>query len=531
MPSPLNTSDPLLLPRLAELAHADPAHVVVVEGEVRLTRRELAEQVDAAARGMRASGMMAGDRIAIDLPNGIAWVVAALAAVQAGLTIVPLDPGLNYHELKYQLRHAEVAGAIIPESGGAFDYLELFDDMLPHLPELRLVVYVGPGTAWFDNRAIPFKELLARGERHGPLEPAAPAAASAAVSATAPLALLYTSGTMGKPKGVILSQSAMVGCAEAIRAALPLEAEERILLAVPLHHVFGLSALLVGLLHGAKVVLLPHFTPAGALRAIATEEITHLPGVPTMFEMMMRAPEFADARVTSLRSGVVAGSTVLPALADRIRRWCNVEVLYGLTEGGPVISLTRPNDPPERRRATVGRPLAGVEARVVDLRSGELHALEAVGELAIASPWLMVGYHRMPQETARVLTEGGHLLTGDLAVVDEDGYITLVARRKEIILRAGQAVTPREIEDVLRTHPGIDDACVLGLPHDVLGEVICACVVPVEGAVVTAPELMRFCQDMLAATKVPDLVRFFDDFPRTASGKIRRRDVARMVVE
>jgi len=526
IPTPLtpSTSVPLLLSRLAELAHADPDHVAVVEGDVRLSRRELAAQVEAAARGMRASGLLPGDRIAIDLPNGIAWVVAALAAVQAGLTIVPLDPGLNYHELKYQLRHAEVAGAIIPESGGAFDYLELFDDMLPHLPELRLVVYVGPGTSWFDNRAIPFRELLVRGERHGPLEPAVP-------TTVAPLALVYTSGTMGKPKGVILSQSAMVGCAEAIREALPLEADERILLAVPLHHVFGLSALLVGLLHGAKVVLLADFTPAAALRAIASEQITHFPGVPTMFEMMMRAPEFADTDLVSLRSGVVAGSTVLPALADRIRRWCDVEVLYGLTEGGPVISLTRPDDSPERRRATVGRPLAGVEARVVDLRSGELHALEAVGELAIASPWLMVGYHRMPQETARVLTSGGYLLTGDLAVVDEEGYITLVARRKEIILRAGQAVTPREIEDVLRTHPGIDDACVLGLPHDVLGEVICACVVPVEGAVVTGPELMRFCQDMLAATKVPDLVRFFDDFPRTASGKIRRQDVARMVVE
>lgn len=508
-----------LLDRLAALAAAAPDHEAIVDPTGRMSRRALITEVESVAAGFRAVGLLPGDRVAVDLANGMPWVVAALAAVRSGLTLVPLDPGLNYHELKYQLRHAEVAGAIIPEIGGAFDYLELFDDLLPDLPALRIVVYVGPGTAWFDDRALPWHELIARGQRHSPLPP---------VATDAPLAIIYTSGTMGKPKGVVLSADALVGCAAAVRAALELGDDERMLFPVPLFHVFGMSTLLVALLHGAVAVLQPRFAPEEALRLIGSERITFLSGLPTTFELLMRAPEFSLAPLDSLRRGVVAGSAVSPDLADRIRRWCDVDIVYGLTEAGPAVTMTRRGDPIDRRRDSVGRPLPGVSVGVIDLQSNDVHGREAVGELAVSSPWLMDGYHRMPNETARSLGEG-YFRTGDLALLDDEGYVTLVARRKEVILRAGQVVTPREIEDVLRTHPGVDEACVVGVPHDVLGELICACVVLVEGAVVTAPELRRFCQDLMAATKVPDRVRFFDAFPITASGKIRRQHVAREV--
>ncbi len=510
-----------LAPRFRARVASHPDRPFLLEGARSLTWSEVAGQVDALARALRGEGLAVGDRIGIDLPNGIEWVVTVLAAAQAGLTVVPLDPGMGYHELQYQMRHAEVAAVVIPESATPIDYLELFDELLPELPSLHLVVYAGQGTRWFDDRAVPFAEMLARGERQ--------AAAVEAEGADAPLALVYTSGTMGKPKGVLLPHDAMLASADGTAAALGLGEDDRILLSLPLFHVFGLSVLLTAVSAGATVVLLGHFDAESALRVIARTGVTHLPGVPTMFELLMRDPTFAATDLSSLRGGVVAGSTVAPGLVDRIRRWCDVEIAYGLTEAGPTVSATRRGDPLEKRRTTVGRPLDGVEVRVVDVRSGVLHGAEAVGELVVQGPTVMTGYHRMPNETARTFTPEGYLLTGDLAHLDEDGYISIVARRKEVIVRAGQTVTPREIEDVLRTHPGVDEACVVGVPHDVLGELICACVVLTEGAVVTGPDLRRFCQDLLAATKVPDLVRFFDSFPMTASGKVKRQEMARVV--
>jgi fatty-acyl-CoA synthase len=514
-------SSPHLARRFAECAARTPDDVFLVEGARHLTWGEVAERSGALARAFRAEGLQPGDRLAIDLSNGIEWVVSLLAAAEAQLVVIPLDPGLGYHELKYQLRHADVAGAVIPESPVPFDWLELFDELLPELPALHLLAYAGPGVRWFDDRAIPFEELVARGRRAAPLEPRHDGGDT--------LALLYTSGTMGKPKGVMLTHAAMLGNADATATATGLAVGGCTLMALPLFHVFGLSALLIAISAGHRLVLLPTFSSAAAIDAIAEGGVTFLPGTPTIFELMMRDPSFTPEAVRSVTGGVVGGSVVAPSLVDRIRAWCDVEVGYGLTEAGPTVTMTSRADAPAVRRGTVGRPLPGVEVAVVDLMSGVFHGREAVGELAVRSSHLMAGYHRMPVESSRVLTPEGWLLTGDLAHLDEDGVVTLVARRKELIVRAGQSVTPREIEDVLRTHPGVEDACVVGTPHDVLGELIIACVVPVEGAVVTGEELRRFCQDTLAATKVPDVVRFFDTFPLTASGKVKRQEIARVV--
>jgi fatty-acyl-CoA synthase len=191
--------------------------------------------------------------------------------------------------------------------------------------------------------------------------------------------------------------------------------------------------------------------------------------------------------------------------------------------------MTRFDDDAVVRSQTVGRPLPGVEVRVVDMVRGTLHGPEAVGELAVRGPNVMTGYHRMPGETQRSFTADGFLLTGDLAIVDERGYVTIVGRRKETIIRGGYSIYPRELEDVLRTHPAVDDACVIGVPHEILGELVCACVVPVEGAIVTGDELKTYAHDHVAEHKVPDLVRFFDAFPLTGSGKVRRRELTQVV--
>jgi fatty-acyl-CoA synthase len=298
---------------------------------------------------------------------------------------------------------------------------------------------------------------------------------------------------------------------------------------VPFFTVFGMQVAIATLLTGGTLVLQGTFEPAETLRLIEDERITLFHGVPTMFQLLMNDPSFESRNASTVRSGIVAGSPVSQDLVQRIRMWNDVQIAYGLTETSPTVCVTRFADPPERRERTVGRPIEGVEVRVVDLTRGTLHGPEAVGELAVRGPNVMAGYHRMPSATRQVFTEDGFLLTGDLAVVDEESYVTIVGRRKEMIIRAGYNVLPREIEELLRMHPAVDQACVVGVPNEVLGEMICACVIAVEGAIVTGDELKDYCGEHLADHKVPDCVRFFDIFPMTGSGKVKRQELAQIV--
>lgn len=503
-------------------AQLHPDHEFLVAGSSRSTWAQIRDRSAAFAESLAERGIRSGDRLALVLPNWPEAIIAVLAASRLGATIVPLDPGSSLHELRYLLRHGEVRAAVIAEQWNGEELLETFDDLLPDLPDLAFLVTVGPEELWHDDRVFQFEDLIAKGKRGAPrAEPFDPA--------TTPLALLYTSGTTGKPKGVVLTHAAAVGAAVATAGALGTVDGDRVLMSVPLFHVFGVTVLLASVASGATLILQERFVPGEALALLSRERVTVLHGVPTMFALLMRAPGFDPAALGALRTGIVAGSFVAEALVTQIRRWCDVQIAYGLTESGPTISLTRSGDPAGKRAQTVGRPLPGIEVTIRDVLTGTLHGLEAVGELAVKSPWLMTGYHRMPGETQKVFTPEGYFLTGDLAVLDEDGYIQIVGRRKELIIRAGQNVSPREVEDVLRAHPGVDDACVIGLPDEVQGEIACACVVPVEGAIVTGDELKEFCRDQLADYKVPDLVRFFDAFPLTGSGKVKRRELTRVV--
>jgi acyl-CoA synthetase (AMP-forming)/AMP-acid ligase II len=225
----------------------------------------------------------------------------------------------------------------------------------------------------------------------------------------------------------------------------------------------------------------------------------------------------------------MAGSAVADALVRRVRRWCDVLVAYGLTETGAVVTITRFSDSEATRRDSVGIALPGIEVMAMDIMTGQLHGPEAVGEIAVRGSNLMRGYLRMPAETAKVHTPDGFFLTGDLGIIDEDGIVRILGRRQETISRGGIQLYPRELEDRLRAHPAVDDVCVIGVPHDVMGELVCACIVAVEGAVITGDELKRFARDTMSADKVPDLVRFLDAFPMTGSGKVRRRELARAI--
>ena len=506
-----------------ERVQAHPERELVVSGGRRWSYAEVDAQARALAGALAGLGLGPGDRVAVDLPNWPEWVVVFLAAARLDATVVPVDPALSFHELKYQLRHSEARVVVTPEVWNGTDYLELYEELLPELPDLHTVVTVGPEDLWTDDRFLQFEDLVKRGT-------AAPAPErTPGDPATTPLALLYTSGTMGKPKGVLLSHRNLVDTARLTGEGLGLREDDRTLAAVPFFHVFGVSTVVGGITFGGTLVLQERFAPREALDLLERERITVCHGVPTMFQLLMREESFAGRNLTALRTGVVAGAPVAPDLVRRIRTWCNVEIAYGLTETGPTVCMTRPADPVERREQTVGLPLPGVEVRVVDLARGSLHGAEAVGELAVKGANVMLGYHRMPGETARAHGPEGYLLTGDLVVVDEAGAVQVIGRRKEMIIRGGNNVTPREVEDVLRTHPAVDDVCVVGVPNDLLGELVCACVVPVEGAILTGDELKEFCRDHLVDYKVPDLVRFFDAFPMTGSGKVRRMELARIV--
>ena len=502
-------------------AQRSPDRPFLVAGERRATYAQVGREVGAFAAALADLGVEAGDRIAINLPNWPEWVTAALAAARLGAVVVPVNPGLGHHEFKYQLRHAEASVVVSAESHDGRDFVELFDELIAELPDLQYLVAIGGGDYWYDDRVFPYRDLVARGA-----ELAAPGPERDADGAAA---ILYTSGTMGKPKGVCLSHRNLVATAAAVNEALGLGADDVVLVAVPLFTVFGASVVAGAVAAGATVVLAERFDAAESAALMARERVTVCHGVPTMFQLLVREPGFTRSALPRLRTGIIAGSPVAADLVRAVRRTCDVEIAYGLTETGPTVSITRKGDPAGRREETVGRPLPGVEVRIVDLSTGELHGLEAVGELAVKGPNVMSGYYRMPAETRRSFTPEGYFLTGDLAMLEDDGYVRIVGRRKEMIIRGGHNIYPREVEDVVRAHPAVEDVCVVGIPHDVLGEQVCACVVPVEGAILRGEDITEFAREQMADYKVPDLVRFFDVLPLTASGKVKRRELAQVV--
>jgi fatty-acyl-CoA synthase len=505
-------------------AEDDPRHPCVVLGDRRLTYEQVDTQSDALAAALHELGIEAGDRVALTLPNWPEFIVSVFAASKLGAIIVPLNPKYTTPELQYMLRHSEAAAVITAENFDGVDYLARYEGFLSTLPDLQYVVSVGEEDLWYDDRIYQFEDLLSSGEGRSFPQPDIRPDEDL-------IAILYTSGTMGKPKGVSLTHTNLVSTGALTADAIDLTPEDVVFGITSLFNVFGLGLGVIGTtLGGATLVLQEQQNPAEALEIIERERVTVHYGVPTTFVMELREPSRGARNLSSLRTGIIAGAPVGEDLVGRIRRELvpGIHVAYGLTETGSTVAITRSEDPPGKQITTVGRPLPEVEVRVHDL-DGTLLPVESVGEFAIRGPGVMQGYYRQPGETRNILTDDGYLLTGDIGMIDEEGYLHLLGRRKEMIIRGGYNVYPREVEDRLKSHPAVYEVSVIGLPDEVLGEVSCACVIPVEGAIVTGDELKDFCREMLADYKVPDLVRFLDDFPMTGSGKVRRVELARMI--
>ncbi len=501
----------------------DADRVFLISGDHRLTYGQVNDRATALAASLRELGIEAGDRIALDLPNWPEFVISMFAAARLGAVIVPLNPRYTVPELQYMLRHSEAAAVVSAEEFGGVDYLELFETFLTSLPELQYLVTVGEADLWYDDRIYQFEDLVSSGESRE-MEPAE-------VSPDDTFAILYTSGTMGKPKGVALTHASMLETAAATVDAVGLGSDDVVFGVTTVFHVFGLGPGILGtLVAGATLVLQEQFEPAAALSLIEEHRATVHYGVPTVFITELRELEEQDYDLSSLRAGIVAGAPVGDDLVRRIRNdLCpNLCVAYSLTETASTVAVTRPDDPGEKQVFTVGRPLAGTDLRILDF-DGSILPEESLGEIGVRGPGVMKGYYRQPGETSHAFDEDGFFQTGDLGMLDEEGYLHIVGRRKELIIRGGFNVYPREVEDRLHAHPAVMDVAVVGLPHDVLGEVVCACIVPVEGAIITGEEIKEWCRGALADFKVPDLVRFFDMFPMTGSGKVRRVELARML--
>jgi fatty-acyl-CoA synthase len=466
-------------------------------------------------------GIEKGDRIALTMPNWPEFVLTVLAAAEIGAVVVPLNPAYSARDIQFVLRNTEAALVVSAERYAGTEYLELFESLFSELPSLQYLVTVGEEDLWYDDRIYQFEDLVSAGRGHELIPEE--------IGPGDPFAILFTAGTSTKYKGVVQSHESMLRTAEATAAGLRMTDSDSTLCTVPLSNIFGLGvALLTSIATGSDLVLQESFEVTGVMELIESERPTVLHGVPTMFVMMLRDPAIETADLSSLRSGVIAGAPVSPELAAEVRARIvpDLEIAYGLTETAPTVSMTLPTDSPEKRAGTVGRPLSGVEVCILD-DSGVPLPAGTEGEVAVRGFNLMSGYFRQPAATRNAMTADGLFKTGDLGSQDDEGYLRIDGRKSDLIIRGGYSVHPREVEDHLRSLPAVADAAVVGIPNEVLGELVCACVVLIEGALVTEDEIRKLCRPTLAEYKLPDVVHFVEELPKTTTGSSRRAEISR----
>jgi fatty-acyl-CoA synthase len=485
---------------------------------------ELGAAVDELARALMAAGVAKGDRVGIWAPNCPEWVLVQYATAKIGAIMVNINPAYRRHELAFVLNQSGVSVLVSYPRYKSSDYRELVDQVRPDCPALRRVVYIGE-PSWqqlvAEGAAIPHDGLAQR---------------AAELSCGDPINIQYTSGTTGFPKGATLSHHNILNNGFFVGELLGYDEHDRICLPVPFYHCFGMVMGNLGATsHGACIVIpAPTFDPAATLRAVAEERVSSLYGVPTMFIAELGLPDFTSYDLSSLRTGIMAGSPCPVEIMRRVVSEMNmaeVSICYGMTETSPVSTQTRRDDDLDRRTATVGRVMPHVEVKVIDPGSGITLPRGEPGELCTRGYSVMLGYWDEPDRTAESIDATRWMHTGDLAVMREDGYLTIVGRIKDMIIRGGENVYPREIEEFLYRHPKVSDVQVVGVPDEKYGEEILACVIlrdPAER--LDAEEVAEFCRGQLAHYKIPRYVQVVDSFPMTVSGKVRKVELRERAV-
>ena len=521
--------------------------LVNTETGERYTYREFQAEVERLGRGLMAIGIRKGDHVGIWATNHTEWVLTQFATAKIGAVLVNVNPAYRTHELAYLLEQSEANTLILIGQFRNSDYVGMMNEQVPELndcapgelrsegfPHLRNVVFIPPhdGTEpptpagmwrWDDvlEKADAVSEEESR-HRQSQCHP------------DDPINIQYTSGTTGNPKGAMLTHDNIVTNALHTGDAMELTEADRLCIPVPFYHCFGcVLGILACVTHGsAMVVPSEYFDPLKTLQAVERERCTALHGVPTMFIAQLGHPEFETFDLSSLRTGIMAGSPcpieIMRQVIDQMGAE-SITIAYGLTEASPVITQTLADDDIERRVSTVGKALPDVEVRLIDPDSGREVGPGEPGELQTRSSMVMLGYYNMPEATAEAIDADGWLHTGDLATVDEFGYYKITGRLKDMIIRGGENIYPREIEEFLYTHPKVADVQVIGVPDERYGEEVMAWVLPRPDTSVDPEEIREFCRGRIAHYKVPRYVKLTDEFPMTVTGKIqkfRMREIA-----
>ena len=496
--------------------HADREALVEVASGRRWTYAELDADVNRVARGLLAAGIAKGDRVGIWSPNCAEWTLVQYATAKIGAILVNVNPAYRTHELAYVLNQSGLRLLVSATDFKTSDYRAMVAEVREHADALDRVVFLG--TPDWD-------ELLAAGED---LPADAVPARMSTLENTDPINIQYTSGTTGFPKGATLSHRNILNNGFFTTELINFTHEDRLAIPVPFYHCFGMVMGNLGCTtHGAAMVIpAPGFDPGITLQTVQDERCTGVYGVPTMFIAMQNHPDFASFDLSTLRTGVMAGSIcpveVMKRCIDDMHMG-EVSIAYGMTETSPVSCQTRSDDDLDRRTATIGRVHPHVEVKVVDPVSGETVPRGEPGELCTRGYSVMLGYWDEPEKTAEAIDEDGWMHTGDLAVMREDGYCNIVGRIKDMVIRGGENIYPREIEEFLYTHPDIEDVQVIGVPDEKYGEELCAWIKMRAGAEpLDAAAVREFATGKLAHYKIPRYVMVVEDFPMTVTGKIRK---------
>jgi fatty-acyl-CoA synthase len=487
--------------------------VVSCHQGVRLSYDEFDAAVNRLASGLIAAGIAKGDRVGIWAPNCAEWVLVQFATAKVGAILVNINPAYRTHELEYALRQSGVRLLVSARGFKTSDYTAMVGEVRDGLPALHAVVYLD-GAEWDELAATPV-DADALAER------------MASLAFDDPINIQYTSGTTGFPKGATLSHHNILNNGYFVAELCAYTEADRVCLPVPFYHCFGMVMGNLGAVtHGSCIVIpAPGFEPGATLSAVAAERCTSLYGVPTMFIAELEHPEFDSFDLSSLRTGIMAGSPCPVEVMKRVQRdmhMSEVAICYGMTETSPVSTQTRADDSLERRVSTVGRPGPHIEVKIVDPDTGLVVPCGETGEFCTRGYSVMLGYWEEPDKTAEAIDAARWMHTGDLATMDEEGYCNIVGRIKDMVIRGGENVYPREIEEFLYTHPDIADVQVVGVPDVRYGEELCAWVVPRSGASLTEDAVREFCAGRLAHYKVPRYVVFTDGFPMTVTGKVQK---------
>jgi fatty-acyl-CoA synthase len=529
---------------------SDRDALVHFETGARYTYTEFREEVDRAARGLMALGIQRGHHVGIWATNYSEWVLTQFATAKIGAVMVNVNPAYRTHELAYVLEQSEANALILIGRFRNSDYVAMLSEVVPELkdshpgelsssrfPYLQNVIYIPPQGEGADSGTPAgmwsWDEMVAR---HSEFSPAQLAARQADCRPDDPINIQYTSGTTGNPKGAMLTHHNLVANAVYVGDAIELTEIDRLCIPVPFYHCFGCVMGNLGCITHGSAIIIPaeHFDPLKTLQALERERCTALYGVPTMFIAQLGHADFDSLDVSSLRTGIMAGSPcpieVMRQVIDKMGA-DQITIAYGQTEASPVITQTLTTDSIERRVSTVGKVLPGVEARVVDPETNQEVGTGVQGELQTRSSMVMRGYYNMPEASASAIDEEGWLHTGDLATVDEDGYYKITGRLKDMIIRGGENVYPREVEEFLYTHPKISDVQVIGVPDERFVEEVMAWVMLKPGESADAEEIREFCRGKIAHYKIPRYVKVTTEFPMTVTGKIQKFRMREMAVE